>query len=189
MVQALCARVPQRAFAFAAMHAARLRAHGGLRGSVTVLRGLYSGEFAGDPSFRPPAPAASPPVAVFAGRHIAEKRVPALVPALAVARADGAAFCSCSMSTATAPTLNWSRQPSRPRAWRPPSACSASSTPPPSTAPCCTAACLALPSVREGYGLIVVEAAAHGCPAVVVDHPDNAAVELVVDGVNGIVAA
>ena len=89
-VQALCARVPQRAFAFAAMHAARLRAHGGLRGSVTVLRGLYSGEFAGDSSFRPPAPAASPPVAVFAGRHIPEKRVPAFVPALAVARADGA---------------------------------------------------------------------------------------------------
>ena len=46
-----------------------------------------------------------------------------------------------------------------------------------------------LPSTREGYGLIVVEAAAHGVPSVVVAGPDNAAVELIEDGVNGFVAA
>ena len=48
--------------------------------------------------------------------------------------------------------------------------------------------CLALPSTREGYGLVVVEAASLGTPAVVVDAPDNAALELVEDGVNGVVA-
>jgi glycosyltransferase involved in cell wall biosynthesis len=48
--------------------------------------------------------------------------------------------------------------------------------------------CLLLPSRREGYGLVVVEAAAHGTPSVVVAGPDNAAVELVQDGVNGVVA-
>jgi len=51
-----------------------------------------------------------------------------------------------------------------------------------------TGLCLVLPSVREGYGLVVVEAAARGTPSVVVGAPDNAAVELVEDGVNGFIA-
>jgi glycosyltransferase involved in cell wall biosynthesis len=51
------------------------------------------------------------------------------------------------------------------------------------------ALCLVFPSRREGYGLVVVEAAAVGTPTVVVDAPDNAAVELVEEGVNGFVAA
>ena len=50
------------------------------------------------------------------------------------------------------------------------------------------ALCLLFPSRREGYGLVVVEAAAVGTPTVVVDGPDNAAAELVEDGVNGFVA-
>jgi glycosyltransferase involved in cell wall biosynthesis len=48
--------------------------------------------------------------------------------------------------------------------------------------------CLALPSRREGYGLIVIEAAARGTPSVVVRHPDNAATELVDEGSNGVIA-
>jgi glycosyltransferase involved in cell wall biosynthesis len=51
------------------------------------------------------------------------------------------------------------------------------------------AMCLLLPSRREGYGLVVVEASAHATPAVVVAAEDNAAVELVEDGVNGVIAA
>jgi glycosyltransferase involved in cell wall biosynthesis len=51
------------------------------------------------------------------------------------------------------------------------------------------AACMLLPSQREGYGMIVVEAAAHGVPSVVVREPDNAAIELVDDGENGVIAA
>jgi glycosyltransferase involved in cell wall biosynthesis len=47
---------------------------------------------------------------------------------------------------------------------------------------------MALPSRREGYGLVVVEAAARGVPSVVVAGDDNAAVELVTDGENGVVA-
>jgi glycosyltransferase involved in cell wall biosynthesis len=50
------------------------------------------------------------------------------------------------------------------------------------------AACLLLPSVREGYGAIVVEAAAAGVPSVLVAAPDNAATEHVEEGVNGFVA-
>ena len=52
-----------------------------------------------------------------------------------------------------------------------------------------SALCLVLPSSREGYGLVVVEAASHGTPIVVVAAPDNAAVELIEEGVNGFVAA
>ena len=47
---------------------------------------------------------------------------------------------------------------------------------------------MVLPSRREGYGLVVVEAAALGTPSVVVAGPDNAATELVEEGVNGYVA-
>ena len=43
-----------------------------------------------------------------------------------------------------------------------------------------------LPSAREGYGIVVVEASAVGTPTVVVEGPDNAAAELVEEGVNGV---
>jgi glycosyltransferase involved in cell wall biosynthesis len=45
-----------------------------------------------------------------------------------------------------------------------------------------------LPSRREGYGMVVVEASALGTPSVVIREDDNAAVELVDDGLNGVIA-
>ena len=51
------------------------------------------------------------------------------------------------------------------------------------------AMCMLLTSSREGYGLVVVEAALHGTPSVVVAGPDNAATELIVEGVNGTIAS
>jgi glycosyltransferase involved in cell wall biosynthesis len=50
------------------------------------------------------------------------------------------------------------------------------------------AACLATASEREGYGLVVVEAAARGTPSVVVSGSENATVELVREETNGAVA-
>ncbi len=50
------------------------------------------------------------------------------------------------------------------------------------------AMCLLLTSRREGYGMVVVEAAARGTPSVVVAGADNAATELIVEGVNGTIA-
>ena len=44
------------------------------------------------------------------------------------------------------------------------------------------------PTVREGFGLVVVEAASHGVPTVLVEGEDNAAVELIQNGVNGFVS-
>lgn len=47
---------------------------------------------------------------------------------------------------------------------------------------------LVLPSVREGFGMVVLEANACGVPVVVVDHPMNAAKDLIIPGKNGFIA-
>jgi glycosyltransferase involved in cell wall biosynthesis len=179
-VQWLCLRVRQHAFSFAELTAARLRA-AGLRGDVTVLRGLYAG------ALSPPAPLPAEPLVVFAGRHIPEKRVPAVVPAVVHARAhipelrarllgDGpdrpavlAAIAANRLEDAVeAPGFVSSEEVEQQLA---------------------RALCLLLPSRREGYGLVVVEASSLGTPSVLVRDADNAATELVEQGVNGFVAA
>jgi glycosyltransferase involved in cell wall biosynthesis len=178
-VQALCLRIPQRAFCFAQLTARRLHEER-VRGEVTVLEGEYAGSLEGSD----PAPARD--VVVFAGRHIPEKRAPAVVSAVAGARelvpglrgvvfGDGPerpqvlaeierlgaqAFVEAPGFVSSARVEDGLRH----------------------------ALCMLLPSKREGYGLIVVEASAAGVPSVVVREPDNASVELVEDGVNGVVA-
>lgn len=46
-----------------------------------------------------------------------------------------------------------------------------------------------LPSAREGFGISVVEALATGTPVVTIDHPNNAASELITTGETGCVTA
>ncbi len=179
-VQLLCARVSQRAFCFSRLHAGRLRAEG-LRGEPTVLSGEYDG-----PLGRPvPEPAELR--VVFAGRHIPEKRVPSLVRAMAVARrripglrcdifGDGPDRRAVEELVAreglgdSVAVRGFVSADEVSRSLR-------------------SALCMVLPSRREGYGQIVVESAANGVPSVVCAAPDNAATELVDEGVNGTVAA
>jgi glycosyltransferase involved in cell wall biosynthesis len=169
-VQRLCLRVPQEAFCFSALHRRRLEQNG-FRGKVTVLEGLYAGDLAA------PHPSEAEPVVVFAGRHIPEKRVPALIPpelradifgdgpdraeVLRLIDAEGLAEHVYAPGFVTSDEID---------------------------AALGRALCMVLPSKREGYGLIVIEAASKGTPCVVVRDPDNAAVELVDDGVNGVIA-
>ncbi|MEJ7825910.1 MAG: glycosyltransferase family 4 protein [Solirubrobacteraceae bacterium] len=199
-VQRLCARVPQRAICFSRLHAERLRTEG-LRGDVVLLEGMFSPpEGAVAVRTAVPVSAPAPPLApvpapaacasgevVFAGRHIPEKRAPALVPALVAARerlpglravifGDGPQRPEVLSRIAAAGAGEWLRAPGFVSAEE-------------IDAALCGALCMVLPSSREGYGLIVVETAAAGVPSVVVAGPDNAAVELVEEGVNGTIAA
>ncbi|MBA3263343.1 MAG: glycosyltransferase [Thermoleophilaceae bacterium] len=178
-VQALCVRIPQRAFCFSRLHAARLR-EAGVRGGVTVLEGAYAG------SLEAREPRRAEPVVVFAGRHIPEKCVPDLVPALALAReripelrgeiyGDGPDRAEVLRLRAEHGLEGALEVPGFVSAERVDEALE-------------RALCLVLPSRREGYGLVVVEAFARATPSVVVAAPDNAAVELVQEGVNGFVA-
>lgn len=177
-VQKLCLRVPQRAFTLARMTAARLRAEG-VRGEVEVLTAIHA-----LPAAVAPLPA--DPVVVFAGRHIPEKRAPALVRAFAVARerdpslrlsiyGDGPERSLVVDLIASLGLSEVARAPGFVDGAELEDALG-------------RALCMVLPSRREGYGLVVVEAAARGVPSVVVADVDNAATELVDEGENGFVA-
>jgi glycosyltransferase involved in cell wall biosynthesis len=180
LVQRRCLRVRQQAFCFSRLHEERLRALG-LQGTLTRLEGQYAGPAAVS------VPEAARPTVVFAGRLIPEKRAAALVPTIAKARerlpglrceiyGDGPernlvlhAIRDFGLSGAvTAPGFVEAEVLETALA---------------------TALCFVLPSRREGYGLVVLESAARGVPVIVVSDSDNAATELVEDGVNGFVAA
>jgi len=182
-IQATCARIRQEAFCFSDLHAERLGAIG-LDGTPTLLRGLYVG-----PTERAEPLPADPtaPEVVFAGRLIPEKQAPALVPAIVLAarQVEG---------------LRGAIYGDGPQRAEVDAAIAAVGPDGPVRAPGFVssedlddalrhALCMVLPSRREGYGMIVVEAAAMGVPSVVVRAADNAAVELVEDGVNGVVAS
>lgn len=47
---------------------------------------------------------------------------------------------------------------------------------------------LVLPSTQEGFGLVILEANAAGLPAITTPHKDNAAKDLIQEGVNGVLA-
>lgn len=178
-VQRLCARTKHRAFAYSRLHAERLRGLG-FRGEVTVLEGLYAG------GLEVPSPGPPEPLVVFAGRHIPEKRVPALVPAVALAR-ERLPDLRCEIfgdGPDRKAVLELIAQSTLDGAIEAPGFVDAERV----QEAMRRALCFVLPSRREGYGLAVVEAAALGTPSIVVSDPDNAAAELVEDGVNGVVA-
>ncbi len=179
LVQRLCALVPQRAFCFSQLHAERLRKEG-LRGPVTVLRGLYAGGAVAA------TPRAAEPMVLFAGRLIPEKQVMLAVAAMALAveRIDGlrGEFLGDGPERAA---LDAAIAAHRLQGVVTARGFAATETVDEEMR---RAMCMLLTSRREGYGLVVVEAAARGTPSIVVAGEDNAATELIEDGVNGFVA-
>jgi glycosyltransferase involved in cell wall biosynthesis len=180
LVQRACIRAPQVAYCMSKLNAGRLAAEG-YRGRPIVLPGIYAG--ATEPT---PAADVDPALVVYAGRHVPEKRVGALVrafrraleqrPALRLELyGDGperGAVESLVHDLGLAESV-------RVAGHRPEEEVDLALR---------RAACLATASEREGYGLVVVEAAARGTPVVVVAGPENGAVELVEEGTNGAVA-
>ncbi|MGI8632897.1 MAG: glycosyltransferase family 4 protein [Solirubrobacterales bacterium] len=180
VVQAVCVRATARAFTFSRLHARRL-VEEGLRGEVTVLPGEWSGPV------EPRAPVGSVrPSVLFAGRLIAEKRPLSIPPVVASIRLRREEVTATILGqgpirqdlealvselgledVVRMPGFVGQEELERELG---------------------TSACLLLPSVREGYGQVVVQAASFGTPSVVVAHPDNAATELVEPGRNGFIA-
>jgi glycosyltransferase involved in cell wall biosynthesis len=177
-VQRACLRVEQQAVCFSRLHERRLRDSG--VANAIRLDGQYTGRE------EAPSLGASGSAIVFAGRHVAEKGVLALVPAFALVHerrpelrlevyGDGPQRSDVLRQidrfdlgeVVSAPGFVDDHHLDQ--ALR-------------------QAICLVLPSRREGYGLVVVEASANGIPSVVVAGADNAAVELVEEGVNGVIA-
>jgi glycosyltransferase involved in cell wall biosynthesis len=179
-IQRTCVRIPQHAFCFSEMHARRLREEG-LKGEPTVLRGEWAG-----PTDRPdPRPAE--PLVVFAGRMIPEKHAPAVVPAVMAAReripelrarifGDGPELEAVRAAIAAHGAQDVIDAPGFVGEDEVQDALARST-------------CLLMPSTREGYGMIVVEAAAKGVPSVLVAAEDNASTEHIEEGVNGFVVA
>ncbi|MCX6401127.1 MAG: glycosyltransferase family 4 protein [Propionibacteriales bacterium] len=181
LVQCLAARLSPLSTCHSALTARRLK-ESGARSAPLRSPGLI---FATDRA----APELVEPTAarvVFVGRHIEDKRVEALPAAIAHARR--------SLPDLTA--LVYGDGPLRPAVLDEIERLGLSGV---VTAPGFVpqgeldeavrhASVLVNPSAREGYGLVVVEAAAVGTPVVLVAGEDNAAVELVEPGVNGVVA-
>lgn len=154
----------------------------GLRGTLLVSPGLIEGDTAPGTA----GVVADPPTVVYAGRHIPDKRVESLPAAVAEARTRipelqlviagrGPSSDLVREAVARAGGEEWIRMPGfvaqeeldRLMA---------------------TAACVVNPSRREGYGLVVVESAAHGTPIVLVADEGNASTELIEPGRNGFIA-
>lgn len=179
-VQRLCARVDHESFCFSRLHAERLRTIAP-RTRPLVLRGEYAGPT------EPRGPKPAEPVVVFAGRHIPEKRVPLLVEAFAiVARHDRELRLEILGDGPERGRVEEAveRHDLRGRVELP-----GFVAPQEVDQRLGRALCMVLPSMREGYGMVVVEAASRGVPSIVVRAPDNAAVELVKNGENGFVCA
>ncbi|WP_062202234.1 glycosyltransferase family 4 protein [Demequina salsinemoris] len=154
----------------------------GLCGAPVVSPGLVAG--AREAHFNPVC--LEPPYVLYAGRHIPDKRVETLPAAVAHARrvvpnlrlvvlGDGPTAGAVREAVETIGSPEWIEMLGFVSTERLEELMEG-------------AACLVNPSRREGYGLVVVEAAAHGTPVVLVEHPGNASVELVERDVNGVVA-
>ncbi len=181
-LQRVCVWSTPRAIAFSDHTRRRLR-ESGFRGCVEVVGGLAMGNWDRRNGARANGAA---PLVLFAGRHVPDKGIRALLEALVIARrsqpdleavivGDGPERAAVvedivrlGLGAAVSAPGFVSREELDELFGR--------------------ATCLAYPSIRDGYGMVVAEAMAAGLPAVVCRAPDNASTELVEEGINGAVA-
>jgi glycosyltransferase involved in cell wall biosynthesis len=180
LLQRICIRLTPAAFAFSDLTASRLRA-AGFTGPLHRLGGLWAG------AASPLGDGQREELVVFAGRHMPDKGVDLLPEAIAYARRARPGLRAVIAGDG----------PLRERVLRRVDGLGlAGSVSVPGfldraqlDALYRRAGCVAAPSVRDGYGMVVAEAAAAGIPVVVCRSRDSAAGELVEEGVNGAFAA
>lgn len=181
LVQWLAVRVAPLASAHAELTAQRLRA-AGLATAPVRSPGLIPADLVG----RPALDVVEPPTVVFAGRLIPDKRAEAIPAAVAWVRDQGVDLRARIFGDggqrdavrAEIDRLELGSVIELPGFVDAEQLAEAMST----------ASALVQPSRREGYGIVVVEAGSTGTPSVLVAAADNAAVELVRTGRNGVVA-
>ena len=179
-VQKLCIGLTGPCFTLSALTARQL-CEQGYNGDPVILKGIYDG-----PLLAAPTGLEREPLAVYVGRHIPEKQVTLIPAAIAMARKQ----------VPDLRALIFGDGPERPRVLKEIARlgledviqCPGFAAWEEIDRAMNQAACLLLPSRREGYGLVVVEAAARGTPSIVVEGADNAATSLIENGVNGFVA-
>jgi glycosyltransferase involved in cell wall biosynthesis len=178
-VQKLCIMLTGPAFTLSELAATTLREQG-YRAQPVVLTGIYDG-----PDLPAPQAVRRDPMVVFVGRHIPEKQVALIPQSIAIARRQIPQIRG----------LIFGDGPERARVLEEIARhdlkdvveCPGFASWDEIDSALGRAMCLLLPSRREGYGLVVVEAAVRGTASIVVRGADNAATSLVADGVNGFV--
>jgi glycosyltransferase involved in cell wall biosynthesis len=180
LVQRLCITLTTTAFTFSNASAALLRTNG-YQGHLTVLRGMHdvSAELS------EPNPIRQPQI-VYVGRHISAKNV-RMIPMIIEETLKQIPDLKC-VIFGDGPERGKVIEAIQTRGLQQHIECPGFA--PWQTIDCALreAMCLLLPSDREGYGLVVIEAAARGTPSVVVRAPNNAATELIREGTNGYIA-
>jgi glycosyltransferase involved in cell wall biosynthesis len=180
-LQRLCVRLTPEALVFSEHTARRLRQSGFSR-PIRLLGGL-----AATPTASTPPLDRREPLVVFAGRHVPDKRATAVPDAVAVARRQRPDLRAVIAGDG----------PDRPRVLERIDRLGLQEA---ISAPgfvdgteledlVARASCVVAPSRRDGFGMVVAEAASLATPVVVCPGPDNAAGDRVVEGVNGALAA
>lgn len=179
-VQRLAVALSPIATCHSRLSARRLR-ECGLRSAPVISPGLVFTEDHGHPHLSP-----TPPRVVYVGRHIPDKRVASIVGAVAHARArvPGLSAVIYGDGPSRAAVIDEVARQGLGGVVEVPGFVDRAVL----DEGVRTAAALVNPSAREGYGLVVVDANAVGTPVVLVRGSDNAAVELIAEGVNGTVA-
>ena len=170
-LQGLCVRLTRAAFVFSEHSAERLRA-AGFRGELHRLPGLYAGGGDGAADGE-----RDEEMVLFAGRHTPDKRPLAAVGAVAIARERRPALHAVIVGDGPdrARVLARIQELGLEEVVRAPGFVERDEL----QGLIGRAACVVAPSLREGFGMAVLESAAAGTPAVVCEAPDNAAVELI----------
>lgn len=182
MVQQLCIRLTRIAQVFTEESARRLRAQG-FQGDVAVLPGLLASEGTGDVASITTPPES--PTVLFVGRHVKHKGVRQLAEIFEAARTSIPALRMIVVSDGPERAKVESDMVGLGLAEH---VSFMGSVPEQELRGIyAQASCTVVPSLREGYGIVVAESVSAGTPVVVADNPENLATALVESGVNGFV--